>query len=372
MLRILVVSLLFLGLAAPASAQLPTLPGQGGPAPGAYQQHDGGGFRDILPPGTRGRYNVVELAAFLATGKTVPHCCDQLGMYRDLVYATPGLTAADVPKYFKDSSFGVRPGDVERTYSPRSDVTIVRDKNFGVPHVYGRNRDGAMFGLGYAGAEDRLFFMDVLRHAGRGQLSSFAGGSNAAMDAEQWDVAPYTESDLTRQVNQVPQLLGRQGEILKRDVENYIAGINRYIAEAKLDPTKMPGEYAAIGHPTGPTPFKPEDLIATASLVGGIFGRGGGNELAWSEVADAFDKRFGRKRGARVFNDFRAAEDKAAPVTVLGKRRFPYQVRPKKARGVARPDPGSLRRHEVVAERRRPSACRSRAPRSRRARRTRC
>ena len=348
MLRILVVSLLFLGLAAPASAQLPTLPGQGGPAPGAYQQHDGGGFRDILPPGTRGRYNVVELAAFLATGKTVPHCCDQLGMYRDLVYATPGLTAADVPKYFKDSSFGVRPGDVERTYSPRSDVTIVRDKNFGVPHVYGRNRDGAMFGLGYAGAEDRLFFMDVLRHAGRGQLSSFAGGSNAAMDAEQWDVAPYTESDLTRQVNQVPQLLGRQGEILKRDVENYIAGINRYIAEAKLDPTKMPGEYAATGHPTGPTPFKPEDLIATASLVGGIFGRGGGNELAWSEVADAFDKRFGRKRGARVFNDFRAAEDKAAPVTVLGKKRFPYQVRPKKARGVARPDPGSLRRHEVV------------------------
>jgi hypothetical protein len=348
MLRILVVPLLFLGLAAPASAQLPTLPGQGGPAPGAYQQHDGGGFRDILPPGTRGRYNVVELAAFLATGKTVPHCCDQLGMYRDLVYATPGLTAADVPKYFKDSSFGVRPGDVERTYSPRSDVTIVRDKGFGVPHVYGRNRDGAMFGLGYAGAEDRLFFMDVLRHAGRGQLSSFAGGSNAAMDAEQWEVAPYTEADLTRQVNQVPQLLGRQGQILKRDVENYVAGINRYIAEAKLDPTKLPGEYAATGHPTGPAAFKPEDLIATASLVGGIFGRGGGNELAWSEVADAFDKRFGRQRGARVFNDFRAAEDKAAPVTVLGRKRFPYQVRPKKARGVARPDPGSLRRHEVV------------------------
>jgi acyl-homoserine lactone acylase PvdQ len=345
-LRFLVVPIVFLALAAPASAQLP---GQGGPAPGAYREHDGGGFRDILPPGTRGRYNAVELAAFVATGRTVPHCCDQLGMYRDLVYATPGLTAADVPKYFKDSSFGVRPGDVERTYSPRADVTIVRDKGFGVPHVYGRNRDGAMFGLGYAGAEDRLFFMDVLRHAGRGQLSSFAGGSNAAMDAEQWEVAPYTEADLTRQVDQVPRLLGPQGQILKRDVENYIAGINRYIAEARLDPTKLPGEYAATGHPTGPAPFKPEDLIATASLVGGIFGRGGGNELAWSAVADAFDKRFGRRRGARVFRDFRAAEDKAAPVTVLGSKRFPYQVRPRKARGVARPDPGSLRRHEVVA-----------------------
>src|SRR3954471_20090839 len=348
MLRILVVLSAVLGLtAAPAAAQLPPLP-TGGPAPDAYQAHDGKGFRDILPPGTRGRYNAVELAAFLASGQTVPHCCDQLGMYRDLVYATPGLTAAQVPSFFKDSSFGVSPGQAERMYSPRSDVTIVRDKAFGVPHVYGRTRDGAMFGLGYVGAEDRLFFMDVLRHAGRADLASFAGGSNAAMDAEQWQVAPYTEADLTRQADQIPKLLGPQGTILRRDVDNYVAGINRYIAEAKLDPTKMPGEYAATGHPQGPDPFKREDLIATASLVGGIFGRGGGNELAWSQVADALDKRFGRRRGARVYRDFRAAEDKAAPVTIF-KKRFPYQVRPKHPRGVARPDPGSLREDPVVA-----------------------
>jgi acyl-homoserine lactone acylase PvdQ len=346
-LRIPVLSLVICAfLAAPASAQLPPLPGSG-PAPGAYQADDGKGFRDILPPGTRGLYNVAQLAAFKATGQTVPHCCDQLGMYGDLVYATPGLTAAQIPSYFKDSSFGVAPGQAEQTYSPRSDVTIVRDKAFGVPHVYGTTRDGAMFGLGYAGAEDRLFFMDVLRHAGRGELSSFAGGSNAAMDAEQWEVAPYTEPDLTRQADQIPALLGKQGEILRRDVDNYIAGINRYIAEAKLDPTKMPGEYAAIGRLQGPDPFTREDLIATASLVGGIFGRGGGNELAWSQGANAFDKRFGKRRGARVFKDFRAAEDKAAPVTVL-RRKFSYQVRPRHPRGMARPDRGSLRKHEVT------------------------
>jgi acyl-homoserine lactone acylase PvdQ len=270
-------------------------------------------------------------------------------MYRDLVYATPGLKAADIPSFFKDSSFGVQPGNVARTYSPRSDVTIVRDKAFGVPHVYGRTRDGAMFGLGYVGAEDRLFFMDVLRHSGRGRLSSFAGGSNAAMDAEQWEVAPYTEADLERQAAQLPGLLGPQGEILRRDVDNYVAGVNRYIAEARLNPTLMPGEYAAIGRPQGPENWKRTDLIATASLVGGIFGRGGGNELAWSEVADALDDRFGKRRARQVFRDFRAAEDRAAPVTVLGKKRFPYQVRPKRPRGVARPDPGSLRTQEVAA-----------------------
>ncbi len=77
------------------------------------------------------------------------------------------------------------------------------------------------------------------------------------------------------------------------DVNNYVAGINQYIVEAKLDPTKMPGEYAAIGRPQGPDRFKPADLIATAALVGGIFGKGGGEELQFSAIADALQKRFG-------------------------------------------------------------------------------
>ena len=92
-------------LTAPASAQIPlpiptvvptVVPGLPSQGPGAqpYQANDGKGFRDILPPGTRGRYNAAELAAFLAAKQTVPHCCDQLGMYRDLMYATPGLCSS--------------------------------------------------------------------------------------------------------------------------------------------------------------------------------------------------------------------------------------------------------------------------------------
>ena len=345
--------------AAPAMAQgplplpdlpLPDLPLPGGAAANpntpvqAYGANDGGGFRDILPPGTNGTYNALELGTFLSTGRGVPHCCDQLAMYRDLVYATPGLTADRIPSFFKDSTFGVRPDDAERVYSPRDDVTIVRDKGFGVPHVYGRTRTGAMFGLGYVAAEDRLFFMDALRHAGRGELSSFAGGANTEQDAEQWSVAPYTEADLTRQAEQLPRFLGRQGSIIQQDVDNYIAGINKYIAEARLDPTKMPAEYAAIGRPQGPDAWKREDLIATAALVGGIFGKGGGEELAWAQIKQALQRRFGRRGGARMFRDFRAAGDPEAPVTVLRKR-FPYQRTPRRVRRHSRavPDRGSLR-----------------------------
>ena len=156
-----------------------------------------------------------------------------------------------------------------------------------------------MFGLGYVGAEDRLFFMDVLRHAGRGELSSFAGGGNQGQDAEQWAVAPYTEADLERQVADLPKYLGAQGAQIVKDAENYLAGVNQYILEAKLDPTKLPGEYAAIGKPLGPELFKPADIIATSAMVGGIFGKGGGKELQFSQLADALEAALRQASRAR-------------------------------------------------------------------------
>ncbi|MGH2840628.1 MAG: penicillin acylase family protein, partial [Solirubrobacteraceae bacterium] len=159
-----------------------------------YRTNDAGGFRDVLPPGTNGRSNAVELAAFLATGRRPAHNDDQRAMYARLIRSVPGVTADSISGLFKDASFGITPGGQARAYSPIAGLTITRDKAFGVPHVYGATRAAAMFGLGYVAAEDRLFFMDALRHAGRAQLCAFAGGApgNRRMDADQWRLAPYT------------------------------------------------------------------------------------------------------------------------------------------------------------------------------------
>jgi acyl-homoserine lactone acylase PvdQ len=324
-------------LPAGASAQLPVT----GPAPGAYRENDFGGFLNVLPPGENGLANALDLAQFETSGGRPRHNDDQLPLYRDLLTGYRTLDAAGLGKYFKDASFGVRPADVERTYSPRSDVTIVRD-GYGVPHIYGKTREGAEFGTGYATAEDRLFFLDVFRHLGRGQLSSFAGGApaNRELDRQIWNVAPYTEADLQRQVDQRPAGYEAEAEVLKRDLANYVAGINKYIAEARLDPTKMPAEYAAIERPQGPDDWKGTDVVATADVVGSIFGAGGGRELPSALVLQRAIKRFGRKRGRAVWHDFRSAEDPEAPTTV--RKRFPYEVPPKHPRGVALPDPGSV------------------------------
>src|SRR4051794_9048177 len=320
-----------------ASAQLPV----NGPTPGAYRQNDFGGFRNVLPPGENGFASALDLARFEADQTRPRHNDDQLPLYRDLLTGYPKLDAAGIGNYFKDASFGVKPEDVERTYSPRADVTIVRDR-YGVPHIYGKTRVGAEFGIGYATAQDRLFFLDVFRHVGRAQLSSFAGGApaNRLLDEQVWNVAPYTEEDLQRQVDQRPAGYEREAEVLKADLDNYVAGINKYIAEARLEPTKMPAEYAAIEQPQGPADWKGTDVVATADVVGAIFGAGGGSELRSALVLEQAVKRFGKARGRRVWHDFRSAEDPEAPTTI--RKRFPYEVPPKHPRGVALPDPGSV------------------------------
>jgi hypothetical protein len=321
-----------------------TAPAGAAPEPQPRGTNDAGGFRDILPPGTNGRVNAAELFSFFGSGERPPHNDDQLGMYDDLRRAPAPFDGGTLDRFFKDSSFGVLPDRVERRYSPRDDVTIVRDKGFGVPHIYGETRAGAMFGIGYATGEDRLFFVDILRHVGRAQLSAFAGGteSNRKMDRGVWQVAPYTEEDLERQTTQNRPGFENEAASIREDARNYVEGINKYIAEARLDPSKMPGEYAAIGRPQGPTDWSQADSVSVATLVGAIFGAGGGGELPSALALEEARARFGTKQGTRVWRDFRSANDPETPTTVHG-RSFPYQPDPKRVRGTALPDPGTVK-----------------------------
>jgi hypothetical protein len=329
-----------LGVPATASAKAPT--------PGAYGDDDAGGFLNILPPGQGQSVNAGEIGAFLSTGARPPHDSDQLQMYEDLVYATPGLKRAELRDYYKDATFGVEPGNVERTYSPRADVTIVRDQ-FGVPRIYGETRAGAMFGAGYIAAEDRMFFIDALRNAGRAQLSSFAGGSegNREMDRSVWADTPYrNDQELQVQYELADEAYGADGVQVAQDVDNYVAGINHRIAEIRANPVLMPGEYPLLGHPSGPEDWKVSDVISIASLVAGIFGKGGGNEVGSALALEAAQKRFGKRAGKRVWKDFRRANDPEAPTTIRGQR-FPYMPVPAHAKA-ALPDPGTTEKAQVL------------------------
>lgn len=336
-----------------------------GPAPGGYQENDfsGGTNYNIVPPGQNGFISAGDAAAFLADGTRPLHQYDQNDMYANLVYEAPNLKKSQILDFFKDNSFGVKPGSSEGQTNPvcgvivppsaNSDrcgeVTIQRD-NFGVPHIYGENRAALMFGIGYVTGMDRLFTADVLRNGGRGNLSSFAGGSagNRSQDEDTFAAAPYmNEAEYQRQYDQADDIYGADGVQIQQDVQNYVDGINQWIAESRVDPVnKLDALYAATNNVTGPEPWKVTDVIATGALVAGIFGQGGGGEIGATQALQDAQEAFGKKPGKKIWKDFTNGDDREADRTVK-KGKFPYQV-PGGKRGIAMPDPGSLVRVPTV------------------------
>src|SRR4051794_2805767 len=93
--RRVVTTALALALLAPAAVA------HAGVAP--YGADDAGGFRNVLPPGSAGVDNAVQLAQFQAAGTRPEHWADQQPLYENLLYASPTLTDAQVPSFFKDA-----------------------------------------------------------------------------------------------------------------------------------------------------------------------------------------------------------------------------------------------------------------------------
>ncbi|QJX02604.1 hypothetical protein HML84_14495 [Alcanivorax sp. IO_7] len=116
-----------------------------------------------------------------------PHFDDQLALYDALVRSPEGLTDNDLTGYFKPSPLsapdaGAWESEITVTGEGRT-VAIKRD-DYGVPHIFGDSRADALFGVGYVTAADRLFLLDVLRRAGRGELSRFLGPADFSFDRD--------------------------------------------------------------------------------------------------------------------------------------------------------------------------------------------
>jgi acyl-homoserine lactone acylase PvdQ len=326
------------------------------PASAAFAVNDYclGECSDILPPGENGNATLVQVLANQAFGTMPAHADDQLAPYANLVQNYTGLTGEQINNFFNDSSYGVAASNVESTVSPRSDVTIVRDTKLGIPHITGTTRAGTMFGAGYAGAQDRLFLMDLMRHVGRGTLTSFAGGAEGNREFEQssWRNSPYTEADLQAQVSRL-QSSGPRGAQLYTDVTNYLAGINKYIADCMAG-RNCPGEYVLTGHldsitnAGGPENFTITDLIAIAGLIGGLFGGGGGTEMQSALVRIAARAKYGATIGDQVWQQFREQNDPEATLTLHNGQSFPYGAGDPNAAGVAMPDAGTAKSEPIV------------------------
>ena len=297
------------------------------PPPPAYQLNDSayGDALSILPPGEHGLYNATDLAAYEANGTRPAGAEDQLSKYENLLYNSAGLTDSQLSSYYDDESFGIPAGEVTRTETPSATVPVViyRDQHE-VPHIYAQDRVSLAFGAGYAAAEDRLFLMDVLRHYGAGTLSSFLGPSCAdeQMDHDSLLLGGYTQAQKQAQLDALPTQYGALGAELESFANSYVSGINAYIAATQTNPQLLPADYgAAVGPPQA---WQATDIIDIATLVGGIFGKGGGLETRNAALLRYLQGQFGVPSAATIFKDFKEQNDPAAPTTVATS--FPYEL----------------------------------------------
>ncbi|OQD54382.1 penicillin acylase [Streptomyces phaeoluteigriseus] len=326
----------------------------------AANDYCGNQCSDILPPGQNGNATLAQILLNQAFGTQPAHAADQLGPYANLAKGHTTLTNSTINTFFNDASFGVPADQVASTVRPagRGDVTIVRDKKTGVPHITGTTRYGTEFGAGYAAAEDRLWLMDVFRHVGRGQLTSFAGGdpSNQGLEQQFWRHAPYTEADLQAQIDRATATNGARGRQALADANAYLAGVNAYI-DASDSGRYFPGEYVLTGHKDSITNagsiahFKITDLVALASVIGALFGSGGGGEVNNAMSLLAAQEKYGAEQGTAIWESFRERNDPEAVMTLHDGKSFPYAVRPEDPQGEALPDPGSVVAEPLVHDR---------------------
>ena len=264
----------------------------------------------IDPPGQCGHVD--------QTSEECAHYEDQLAMYESLV-DDEDITEGELSKYFKSMQFGPGP-NIEREYSPTDGVTVYRDEEFGVPHIYADSLNAASYALGYVSAEDRLWEMDVFRHAARGTLTEFVG--NDSEDGFlQMDIATrregYTEEEVQKMYDELDDKFAN-GKQVQEGLQAYTDGINAYITESKLDPRKLPFEYTATQNspPVYPEEWTNTDTLFLVVLQLRVFGETAGDELQNAGLYAHLTETLGKKLGKKVFKDFAFQNDPKATTTI--------------------------------------------------------
>ena len=253
------------------------------------------------------------------------HTNDQIPLYDGLTPKFDAVTPADLTLFYKAESFGLGGASPERVENPpgRPGLTIQRDR-YDVPHISGAARDDVMFGAGWVAAEDRGLLIEVLRGPGRIAALDAPGldAFSLASSLRRFTPSVETEAFLNKQ-EALLKRRGRRGARVLGDIHAYVDGINAY--------------NQSVGATTAP--WTQADVLATASLIGAVFGRGGGDEAARSEILSALQLRLGSGAGRAVWDDLREQQDPEAPVSI--DRSFPYGSTAASSSGNAVIDNGS-------------------------------
>jgi penicillin amidase len=173
-------------------------------------------------------------------------------------------------------------------------VQIVRDEA-GVPTITAQTETDALFALGYAHAQDRLWQIEFNRRIGQGRISELVGPAGVETDRFLRTLGVY------RRAQAIARELDPQTRAL---VDAYCAGINAYL-DGRHD--ILPLEFLLLRAPR-PQHWVPADVAAWTLM------------MSWDVSADAMRNELARLRLAGRFSkaeidDFMPLQDDSAAPT---------------------------------------------------------
>lgn len=155
-----------------------------------------------------------------------------------------------------------------------SEVTVYRDER-GMPHIYAGSEHDLYFAVGYVMAQDRLWFMDLIRRVTTGRLSEVMDAGLAGTD-KFLRALEMTEKSKLVLANEDPAIISC--------MQAYADGVNSFVSATK----KLPPEFRILGY--RPEPWKLEDI---ANIIGYM-----GWDLAKDNLSsDIFYYNLARKLG---------------------------------------------------------------------------
>lgn len=134
----------------------------------------------------------------------------------------------------------------------KSEVTVERD-NWGIPHIRASSVEDLAEAQGFVTAQDRLWQMDLLRRAARGQLSEVLGTATLAIDKD------FRVLNFSRAAEVDMQMMSPE---VRRVMEAYARGVNHFI---ELQSTKLPIEFTLLNYK--PRPWQPSDSLVLACYM---------------------------------------------------------------------------------------------------------
>jgi penicillin amidase len=134
----------------------------------------------------------------------------------------------------------------------QKEVTVERD-NWGVPHIRASSLQDAVEAQGYVMAQDRLWQLDLMRRASRGQLSEIVGPLALKSDKQ------FRTFGFSRAAERDFAVMDKDSRAL---MEAYARGVNAFIEQHQKS---LPLEFTLLKYK--PEPWQPTDSLVIAGYM---------------------------------------------------------------------------------------------------------